>query len=181
MEQIVLDRLNALRLERGESYKQLEKAVGISDSTLSKWYTGKAEITMYGLTRLSSHYGMTISEIISDVPPAEIPQEKQQDMSIVNTIIAELTAKETAHSLHCNAIIEHQKELRALEQENHARLMAQQKEHHDRVVSYLTNQVGRFRLALTVVLCLYVLSLIAFGIILCVDAPHIGAGGSILP
>lgn len=180
MDKIALERLNQLRKERGETFKQLEESVGISDSTLSAWYSGKAEPSTYGLEKLAAHYNMTVSELYASVPLSTVPQEKQQDMDIILRIIDECNADKTFQSHHCQTLLDHQKELRQLEADNFTRLMQQRDMHYLKVVDYLKQQVSRFRLTTIIFCVLFVCGAIYNTFISAVDLPQLGAGGSIV-
>lgn len=180
MDKIALDRLNQLRKERGETFKQMEEAVGISDSTLSAWYSGKAEPSTYGLEKLAAHYGLTVSELYASVPLSTVPQEKQQDMDIVLRIIDECNADKSFQSHHCQTLLDHQKELRQLEADNYTRLMQQELAHHEKVVEYLKKQVSRFRITAIIFCALFICGIIYTTFISAVDLPQLGAGGSVV-
>lgn len=180
MDKIALARLNQLRKDRNETYKMLEEAVGISDSTLSAWYSGKAEPSTYGLEKLAAHYNMTVAELYASVPLSTVPQEKQQDMDIILRIIDECNADKSFQAHHCQTIVDHQKELRQLEATNHARLMQQELAHHEKVVDYLKKQVSRFRLTTIIFCALFVCGIIYTTFISAVDLPQLGAGGSVV-
>jgi len=160
MDKIALDRLNQLRIERGETFKSLENDLGISDSTLSKWYSGKSEPSTRDLELLASHYNLTIPELYASVPLSSVPQEKQQDMDIVLRIIDECNAEKAFQTQHCQMLLDHQKELRRLEQENHNALMAQHEAHYSKVVSYLKAQVDKSRTTSNILIIFLVLSLL---------------------
>lgn len=180
MDKIALARLNQLRKDRNETFKMLEEAVGISDSTLSAWYSGKAEPSTYGLEKLAAHYNMTVAELYASVPLSTVPQEKQQDMDIILRIIDECNADKAFQAHHSQTIVDHQKELRQLEAATHARLMEQELLHHEKVVEYLKKQIARFRLTAIIFCALFVCGIIYTTFISAVDLPQLGAGGSVV-
>ena len=180
MEQVVLDFLKQKMVDNNETFKILEASVGISDSTLSKWYSGKGEMSTYGLTLIANHYGYSsLCEFFASIPLATVPQEKQQDMDIVLRIIDECNADKSFHSQHCEMLLDHQRELRALEREKHEELRAQIEAHHKKVVAYLSKQVSRFRLTSIVFCVLFVCGAIYNTFISVADVPQLGAAGSV--
>lgn len=179
MDKIALARLNQLRKEHNETFKMLEESVGISDSTLSAWYSGKAEPSTYGLEKLAAHYHLTVSQLYASVPLSTVPLDKQQDMDIVLRIIDECNADKSFQAHHCQTVIDHQKELRRMDQERHETLFAQQKDayetlirqkdaHHASYVNHLMDQIRRLRLSAIIFSALLVLVLV-------IDSPNLGA------
>jgi hypothetical protein len=122
-----------------------------------------------------------VSELYASVPLSTVPQEKQQDMDIILTIISELKLKEESHTVHCDTLLAHQQEILSIKEDAYRRLSEQQEAYHQQFADHLKGQLHRFRLALIVVLSILIVSYLAFFVVLCIDAPHIGAGGSILP
>jgi len=162
MEQVVLDFLKQKMVDNNETFKTLEDSVGISDSTLSKWYAGKGEISTYGLTRLAQHYGYSsLCEFFVSIPLANVPQDKQQDVDIVLRIIDECNADKDFQKQHCQILLEHQQELRRMDQDRYEALARQKDEYHGKITSYLKAQVSRFRtttiiFAVSLVLILFI-------------------------
>lgn len=65
------ERLYTLRRKRGLSQEQLAEAVGVSRQAVSKWETGASTPELDKLTALSSFFGVTVDELMSDAQAAE--------------------------------------------------------------------------------------------------------------
>ena len=175
--EILLDRLNSLRLSHNESFKDLERGTGISDSTLSKWYSGKGEISHYGLCCIARHYNYVTVHAFFD---AIFQGDKRPDVDIMLASVAASGAAEASQAQHFEALLAHQKELRQLEADNFTRLMQQRDMHYLKVVDYLKQQVSRFRLTTIIFCVLFVCGAIYNTFISAVDLPQLGAGGSVV-
>ena len=64
-------RLRELRAERGLSLSAVAAATGLSASSLSMTENGKSDITFGRLQQLIDFYGVTLSELVPEPPPAE--------------------------------------------------------------------------------------------------------------
>lgn len=53
------DRLRQLRMERGETQKQLAEAVGASESAIAHYEAGRREPEALILLRIAQHYGVS--------------------------------------------------------------------------------------------------------------------------
>ena len=178
---ILLDRLNSWRLSHNESFKDLERGTGISDSTLSKWYSGKGEISHYGLSCIARHYDFVTLHDFFEAIFLDVSQgDKRPDVDIMLASVAASGAAEASQAQHFETLLAHQKELRQLEADTHAQLMRQQQEHHAKVVAYLKQQVSRFRLTAIIFCVLFICGIIYNTFISAVDLPQLGAGGSIV-
>ncbi|MDE6868030.1 MAG: helix-turn-helix domain-containing protein [Clostridia bacterium] len=60
--------LKELRLERGLSLIQLEKATGISNVNLSRWERGEVIPSIEFCVKLADFYGITVDELIGREP-----------------------------------------------------------------------------------------------------------------
>ena len=63
-------RLRELRVERGLSLAAVATATGLSASSLSMTENGKSDITFGRLQQLINYYGVTLSELVPEPPPA---------------------------------------------------------------------------------------------------------------
>ena len=56
--------LRALRLEKKETQQQLENAIGVPRSTISKWENGLLEADHAALKAVADHYRITIDQLL---------------------------------------------------------------------------------------------------------------------
>lgn len=72
------DRLRQLRLERGETQRQLAEAVGASESAIAHYEAGRREPEALILLRMAQHYGVSSEYLLGltddprrqkDLPP----------------------------------------------------------------------------------------------------------------
>ena len=56
--------LKELRTEKGLSYKQLEGAVGIDDSTLCRWENGQLDATCENLVKIAKFFGVSVDFLL---------------------------------------------------------------------------------------------------------------------
>jgi transcriptional regulator with XRE-family HTH domain len=66
-------RLTELRERRGVRQVQLAKMVGVTQSTISEWETGKAGITLDHAIAVAVALGATMNELLGTVPFQEPP------------------------------------------------------------------------------------------------------------
>lgn len=58
------DRLKELREDRGLSYIQLSKAIGVADTTLGRWESGKRIPNIESLILLSQFFGVSTDYLL---------------------------------------------------------------------------------------------------------------------
>lgn len=188
MWEITRAKLENARKEQGITYVSIADHVGYSDSTIHRWLADPKEqdgapnqkkkcAPPYDtIVDMAEYLNVDIRDITAAVGAKEM--QVAQDINYMGTkdLLAEMQRWKQEHSHHCQIVIDHHAEIRALDAAHHAemtgRLTAE--------VSYLKEQVRRFRLTSIILLALYILSIIAIFVILFVDIPQIGAGGSIL-
>ena len=56
--------LKEIRLERGKTLKDIEKATGISNSNLSRWENNKVVPSILFCEPLADYYGISVDELI---------------------------------------------------------------------------------------------------------------------
>ena len=67
-------RLRALRRQRDITLDELSAQTGISKSTLSRLESGSRRPTLELLLPLARVYGVTLDELVAELPPAKRPQ-----------------------------------------------------------------------------------------------------------
>lgn len=174
-----LQKLDDMRRERGESLAMLEKAVGISDSTLGRWFSGKGEPSYAEMELLASHYGTTVEALCHEETSAELMERHTEQ--------ARQFFAETFRSLHhsdqsqMESLIAHHEAMLEAQAGLHRQMLDQQQRHYNSVVCYLKNQVSEFRITAIIFLVLFILSLCFIIFITVADIPEMGAGGTIAP
>ena len=58
------DKIRALREARGMSQTELAEALGVDQTTVSAWETGKAEPTIFNLRRLADILGVSPGDLL---------------------------------------------------------------------------------------------------------------------
>ncbi|MDE7079935.1 MAG: helix-turn-helix domain-containing protein [Clostridia bacterium] len=56
--------LKEIRLERGKTLLDIEKATGISNSNLSRWENGKVIPSILFCEQLADYYGISLDELV---------------------------------------------------------------------------------------------------------------------
>lgn len=188
MWEITRVKLENARKEQGISYSAIAAKVGYSDSTIHRWLADPKEQdgTANPKKKCAPPYDTIVDMAeflqvdIRDITAAVGAKEMQvaQDINYMGTkdLLAEMQKWKQEHTYHCQTVIDHHVELRALDARHHAEITGKLTAE----VSYLKEQVSRFRLTSIIILALYILSIIAIFVILFVDLPQIGAAGSIL-
>lgn len=56
--------LKEIRIERGKTLKDIEKATGISNSNLSRWENNKVVPSIFFCEKLADYYGISLDELV---------------------------------------------------------------------------------------------------------------------
>ena len=56
--------LKEIRIERGKTLKDIEKATGISNSNLSRWENNKVVPSIFFCEKLADYYGISLDEFV---------------------------------------------------------------------------------------------------------------------
>lgn len=56
--------LKEIRIERGKTLKDIEKATGISNSNLSRWENNKVVPSIFFCEKLADYYGIFLDELV---------------------------------------------------------------------------------------------------------------------
>ena len=56
--------LKEIRIERGKTLKDIEKATGISNSNLSRWEHNKVVPSIFFCEKLADYYGISLDELV---------------------------------------------------------------------------------------------------------------------
>lgn len=56
--------LKEIRIERGKTLKDIEKATGISNSNLSRWENNKVVPNIFFCEKLADYYGISLDELV---------------------------------------------------------------------------------------------------------------------
>lgn len=188
MWEITRVKLEKARKEKGISYAAIAAKVGYGDSTIHRWLSDPKELDGKEIPKkkcappydviveMAEYLGCDIRDITAAVGAKEM--QVAQDINYMGTeaLLAEFQKWKEEHSHHCQTVVDHQIELRKLDAEHHAAIAGKQ----EAEISYLKEQVRRFRIITICLLTLFVLTVLALAVILVVNLPEIGAGGSII-
>lgn len=56
--------LKEIRIERGKTLKDIEKATGISNSNLNRWENNKVVPSIFFCEKLADYYGISLDELV---------------------------------------------------------------------------------------------------------------------
>ncbi len=74
------EKLLAARREKGVSQETVERALGASSGSVSKWETGKAFPEEYTITKLCKYYGKTCVELGLEKTSAQMQKEEEESL-----------------------------------------------------------------------------------------------------
>lgn len=188
MWEITRAKLEKARKDQGVTYAAIAAEVGYSDSTIHRWLADpkdqeggtnckkKCAPPYDTIVDMAEYLNVDIRDITAAVGAKEM--QVAQDINYMGTkgLLDEMQRWKQEHSHHCQTVIDHHVELRALDARHHAEMVGKLTAE----ISYLQKQLHRSRITSVCALALYLLSIIAFFVILFVDLPQIGAGGSLL-
>lgn len=75
----LMERLTALRTERGLSQEELAREVEVTRQTVSKWERGLIAPSTVNLIALGRLYGVSLDELVNGEPPAGEHEEKEAE------------------------------------------------------------------------------------------------------
>ncbi|MBD5086971.1 MAG: helix-turn-helix transcriptional regulator, partial [Clostridiales bacterium] len=56
--------LREIRIERGKTLKDIERATGISNSNLSRWENNKVVPSIFYCEQLADYYGISLDDLV---------------------------------------------------------------------------------------------------------------------
>lgn len=74
----LMERLTALRTERGLSQEELAREVEVTRQTVSKWERGLIAPSTVNLIALGRLYGVSLDELVNGEPPAGEHEERRR-------------------------------------------------------------------------------------------------------
>lgn len=74
------NRIRELRKQRGLTMKQLGNVVGLAESTISQYETGKREPDNETLLKISEYFSVTVGYLIGADEPKEAPTNGERDI-----------------------------------------------------------------------------------------------------
>ena len=90
-----MNNMRKLRKACGLTMKELGRSVGVAESTISLYETGKHEPDIQTMLRIAAALGVSVDELIGDA--AQVPQNPTR--AEVAALIAQLSGDELAHVL----------------------------------------------------------------------------------
>jgi transcriptional regulator with XRE-family HTH domain len=200
--------LEKARKEKGLSYEALGAKIGYSDSTVQRWLQdpkkeqepkkeqdpknkGNKSAPPYDVVmEIAAILEVDLQEINAVIGKSEMEASQKIGYMGTDRLIAEYEKREQLIRDHCAQLVQHQIELRTQQQATFDHALAELKEAHketiteirrykDASVAHLQTQNKNLRAALVAMLVLFVLSVVFLVAVMAVDAPHIGAAGSV--
>ena len=130
----ILEKLNDLKNKSGKSYEQIKEDLGFATSTVNRWHKGESTPDIDDLTTLVEYYGGSMEELFAAVG--------KQEMTATQTI-----GYQGAEAMvqHYEARLSAKDDLYAQLQYHHEQRIQQEKDHHDKSVEYLKEEIKRLR------------------------------------
>lgn len=187
---VALKKLNAQRVSSGLSYAAIANATGYAQSSVHRWYSGESIPDMEQTENIYTATGGNVRDLYADVGASEMEAAQKIDYKGTDILLAEFEKREALMRHHTEQVVQHQIELRTQQQAAfeksldalnaaHQETLTEMRRHYNVSVSHLKTQVKNLRTALIAMLVLFVLAVITIVLIAAIDAPHIGAGGSV--
>lgn len=187
---VALKKLNSQRVASGMSYAAIANATGYAQSSIHRWYSGEAIPDMDQTERVYTSTGGNIRDLFDHIGTPETEAANNIPFMGADLLAAEYDKREKLVQDHCAQLVQHQIDMRAQQQAafdsalselkaSHREILTEMRRHNDASVSHLKAQNKNLRTALAIMLALFVLSVTSLVLVLAVDVPHIGAGGSV--
>lgn len=156
MKKIYIDRLVTLKKKRNVSYDTMQEALGISASTLCRYFNGDAEPTMDTLERILEYLGGSMRELYADVGEAEMKAAEKVAYHGTDALLEDFRLREEQYKKSCEERLAHAAEMRLQLQQSfesalstleraHASALAKRDETYERTTAYLKELVIELR------------------------------------
>lgn len=187
MWEITRQKIEKKRIANGYSYSAVASHIGYSDTTVQRWLQDpkkdadskhpapKSAPPFNVVVDMATFVGCDIREITSAVGAQELQIGQAVGYKGTAALLEDFERWKNEHSRHCQTVIDHHMELRRLDADHHAQITGRLSAE----VSYLKQQVARFRVTAIVLLTLFVLALLFAVYLVAADVPELGAGGTI--
>lgn len=187
MWEIARQKLEKARIEKGFSYAAIASHIGYSDTTVQRWLqepkkdsdskhpAPKSAPPFNVVVDVAAFVGCDIHDITSAVGAQELQMGQAVGYKGTAALLEDFERWKNEHSHHCQTVIDHHMELRRLDADHHAQITGRLSAE----VSYLKQQVARFRVTAIVLLVLFVLALLFAVFLVAADVPELGAGGTV--
>jgi len=179
--------------EQHISYETIGAKVGYSDTTIQRWFAepkpgredcGKKSAPPYDvILDIAAILKLDVQSLNADIGEQEMRAAQKVGYAGTDELLLRFEAWKADHTHHCEMVIAHQKEIHLREiaiKDVEISKQGEAIEQLNKNIKWLKEQTSRLRTAL---ICFVVLSftLIAFILVLLmVNLPQFGAGGSIL-
>lgn len=187
---VALKKLNAQRVSSGLSYAAIANATGYAQSSVHRWYSGESIPDMDQTENIYTATGGNVRDLYADVGASEMEAAQKIDYKGTDILLAEFEKREALMRHHTEQVVQHQIELRTQQQAAfeksldalntaHQETLTEMRRHYNVSVSHLKAQAKNLRTALIAMLVLFVLAVFSLVLVVAIDAPHIGAAGSV--
>ncbi len=187
---VALKKLNAQRVSSGMSYAAIANATGYAQSSVHRWYSGESIPDMNQAEAIYTATGGKTRDLYADIGESAMEAAEKVDFMGTDRLIAEYEKREKLIREHCAQLVQHQIELRTQQQATfdhalaelkaaHKETLTEIRRHKDASVAHLQTQNKNLRTALIAMLVLFVLAVFSLVLVVAIDAPHIGAAGSV--
>ena len=83
----ILDKVEKMRLKRNWSEYDLSTHADLPQTTINTWYRKQKIPTLYSLDKLSSAFGITLSELLAETgDPMEITEQDQEILDFYRSL-----------------------------------------------------------------------------------------------
>ena len=152
MKKIYTDYLIRLKEKKKTSFDAMQDPLGISASTLCRYFKGDAEPTLDTLERIVEYLGGSMRELYAQVGESEMIASEKVDFKGADALLEEFSRREAAYKENCEQRLAHAVELRrqlqhsfdeaiATLERTHADALKKRDETYERSASYLKDLV----------------------------------------
>lgn len=152
MKKIYTDYLIRLKEIAKVSFETMQDALGISASTLCRYFKGDAEPTVDTLERIVEYLGGNMRDLYAQIGEQEMKDSEKVDYKGATALLEDLHRHEAMYKEHCDLRVAHAEELYkhlqdsfdasiATLERSHAAALLKRDETYDRTAKYLKEQV----------------------------------------
>lgn len=156
MKKLYTDYLLRLKDRTKKPFDAMQDALGISASTLCRYFKGESEPTVDTLERIVEYLGGSMRDLYAQVGEQELKASEQHDYMGTDAMADEFARREKLIREHCDQRIAHADELRrqlqqsfdttiAAMERTHATELQKLDAHFDRSNTYLSGQIVELR------------------------------------
>ena len=141
MREIYTNHLNSLRERKKLSFGALEKLTGISDSTLSRWFSGAGNPTVNDLERIFQALGSDIRDVFVEVGEQEMRASEKLEYKGTDAMLADWEQHDAKLRQEFDVQMAQQVELRRQLQDSFDNALATMTREHDKAINQLSRQL----------------------------------------